>query len=404
MMSTALRKFIKESWDKALTYNSAKSFDLPHPFVPPCVEGQFRTLYYWDTYFTNVGLILDGKKDYALYNTENLMFALNFFGCVPNCVCDDGAKSASQPPLLSLMVKDVYKAFGDERWLDGALVNLEKEYEFWMTNRMTPIGLNQYGCNSTDKEHLLFVYDYCARLRIPLPRDADEEYQINMARNLIAEGESGEDYTPRYAHHNALDYAQIDVNSHLYALEDFLASSYKSRDLKKSKYYENQKKKRVELIEKYCFDPVTKLYYDYDFVKGERSKRLCVACFTPFFHGYAKDTSALPFLYDALKSKGGVVACEDVGEYSYQWGYPFIWAPHQFFAHEALYRNGYLPQAKELRDNYMQLLSNTFNKTGRLWERYDENGAAADLEYPTQPMLGWTAGVYTHFSVLSEKE
>ena len=332
------------------------------------------------------------------------MFALNFFGCVPNCVYDDGAKSCSQPPLLSLMVKDVHKAFGDEKWLDGALINLEKEYEFWMTNRTTPIGLNQYGCNAKDKEHLLHYYDYCSRLRIPLPKDANVEYQLNVARNLIAEAESGEDYTPRYSNHNALDYAQIDVNSHLYALEDFLAHAYQSRNLEKSKFYEKQKNKRLSLIEKYCFDPETKLYYDYDFVKGERSKRLCAACFTPFFHGLAKETSALTYLYDCLKCKGGVVACEDVGVYSYQWGYPFVWAPHQFFAHEALYKNGFKTQAKELRENYMRLLSNTFDKTGRLWERYDENGAAADLEYPTQPMLGWTAGVYTHFYFLSEKE
>ena len=121
-------------------------------------------------------------------------------------------------------------------------------------------------------------------------------------------------------------------------------------------------------------------------------------------HGLAKDCSGLPYLYDALKCKGGVVACEDTGVYSYQWGYPFIWAPHQFFAHEALYKNGFKVQAKELRENYMQLLSDTFDKTGRLWERYDENGAAADLEYPTQPMLGWTAGVYTHFYFISQKE
>ena len=62
-MLTSLRTFIKGSWEKALTHNTAKSFDLPHPFIPPCVDGQFRTLYYWDTYFANVGLILDGKKN-----------------------------------------------------------------------------------------------------------------------------------------------------------------------------------------------------------------------------------------------------------------------------------------------------------------------------------------------------
>jgi alpha,alpha-trehalase len=404
-MSTKLREFIKISWDKALTYNEAKSFDLPHPFVPPCVDGRFRTLYYWDTYFTNVGLILDGKKEYALYNTEDLIFALNFFGCVPNCVWDGGADVCSQPPLLGLMIKDIYKAYGDEKWLDNALAHLEKEYEFWMTKRITPIGLNQYGHNNPPKELILESYKYISTHRLPhLPKDADEEYKINLVLNLYAEGESGEDYTPRYDHHNPLDYSPIDLNSHLYGVEDFLATAYKTRDSKKSEYYENQKNKRLELLNKYCFDEKTKLYYDYDFVKKERSTRICCACFTPFFYGYAKDISALPFLYDALKCKGGLVACEDVGDCSYQWGYPFVWAPHQFFAHEALYNNGYKDIAKELRTNYMNLLSSEFDKSGRLWERYDENGVAPGLEYATVPMLGWTAGVYTHFYYLSKKE
>lgn len=402
-MENALRTFIKNSWDKALTKNEAKSFDLPHPFVPPCVDGRFRTLYYWDTYFTNVGLILDGKQEYALYNTEDLIFALHFFGCVPNCVWDNGAQNCSQPPLLGLMIKDVYKTYQNERWLDEALLALEKEYAFWMKNRITEIGLNQYGCNNPPKESLLSTYRYCSK-RIPLPQDVDDDFKINMAKNLIAEGESGEDYTPRYRAHNPLDYVQIDLNSHLYGVEDFLCSAYKTRNVQKSEYFDQQKKKRLDLLDKYCFDPKTKLYYDYDFVKKERSARLCAACFTPFFYGLAKDFSALPFLYGKLQSKGGVVACEDVGDRSYQWGYPFIWAPHQFFAHEALYKNGYKTIAKELREKYMKLLSESFDKTGRIWERYDENGVAPDLEYPTEPMLGWTAGVYNHFYFLSENE
>jgi hypothetical protein len=50
------------------------------------------------------------------------------------------------------------------------------------------------------------------------------------------------------------------------------------------------------------------------------------------------------------------------------------------------------------------LLSSAFDKTGALWERYDENGPAADLEYPTQKMLGWTAGTYRYFSLQNENE
>ena len=47
--------------------------------------------------------------------------------------------------------------------------------------------------------------------------------------------------------------------------------------------------------------------------------------------------------------------------------------------------------------NDVQNLEKEFAKTGNIWERYDENGIAKDLEYKTQPMLGWTAGVYNYF-------
>ena len=80
--------------------------------------------------------------------------------------------------------------------------------------------------------------------------------------------------------------------------------------------------------------------------------------------------------------------------YSYQWGYPNIWAPHQYFAYVALKNYKFIEDAKYLRNGYLNLLSSVFNKTGALWERYDENGNAVDLEYPTQQMLGWTAGCY----------
>ena len=116
----------------------------------------------------------------------------------------------------------------------------------------------------------------------------------------------------------------------------------------------------------------------------------------PYYYGFARKGAGVAFVYETLKTKGGVAACQDTGDYAYQWGYPYIWAPYQYFAYKALIRYGYTSQAAELRERYMRLLSDTFDKTGTLWERYDENGNAADLEYPTQPMLGWTAGVYNY--------
>ena len=127
-MENSLKEYIKNSWLQAVREKKDGELKLPYPFVPPCLQGDFLVLYYWDTYFTNVGLIADEKTEYAKYNVDNLLYALDCFGCVPNYTRDDGAKWCSQPPLLRLMVEDVYKATKDENWHQTALLMLEKEF------------------------------------------------------------------------------------------------------------------------------------------------------------------------------------------------------------------------------------------------------------------------------------
>ena len=46
-------------------------FGLPKPYSVPTPGCTFRELYYWDTYFTNKGLILTGKVQQAINNLEN---------------------------------------------------------------------------------------------------------------------------------------------------------------------------------------------------------------------------------------------------------------------------------------------------------------------------------------------
>lgn len=396
-MIQELRSYIKNSWDKALNEKKDGELVLPYPFIPPCIEGDFRVLYYWDTYFTNIGLIIDGKKEYAKNNVDDLLFALDHFGCVPNYTRDDGAKFCSQPPFLRLMIEDVYKATNDKEWHQNALLKLEKEYAFWMKERMSPIGLNQYGTNAKLLSDLVEYYGYVSG-RIPLPQDIPDEAKAEKAKNFLAEAESGEDFTPRYRDHNALDYVQIDLNAHLYGVEEYLAHCYENVDEEKSKYYSEKKEERLKLLHRYCYDEKTGQYYDYDFKRKERNDIVCCACFLPYFYGFAQDPKGVKSIYERLKTKGGVVACEDTGDRSYQWGYPNIWAPHQYFAYVALQKYGYGQEAEELRLGYIKLLEKEYDKTGRLWERYDENGIAKGLEYETQPMLGWTAGVYAFFT------
>ena len=399
MMSLKLDEYIKNGWEIARTVSGKGDMQLPFPFIPPSItpDGMHRTLYYWDTYFTNVGLIIDGRVEWARENVDNLIFALNKFGCVPNYTREDGARFCSQPPLLGLMIRDIFAQTKDEKWLDEAVRSLEKEYEFWMTERITPVGLNQYGCNAKNEKDLLEYFDYICT-RIKLRQDISVERKMDIAKNFLAEAESGEDYTPRYQDHNALEYAQIDLNSHLYGVEEFLYEYFLDKDLAKAEFYKTRKETRVKLIEKYCYNPKTGIYCDYNFVKQSVNDIISVACFMPYYYGFAKRSGDLLAVYDALKTKGGVASCQDIGKHGYQWGYPFIWAPHQYFAYNALARYGYAEQSERLRVDYINLLSSVFERTGALWERYDENGQAKDLEYPTQKMLGWTAGVYRYLT------
>ena len=394
-----LDRYIKQGWAFARTTGAEEDLDMPFPYNPPTIDGLFRTLFYWDTYFTNIGLHADGHAEWARENVDDLLFALDHFGCVPNYTRKNGAEFCSQPPLLSLMVKDIYSWFKDDEWLKKAVSGLEKEYKFWMTERITPIGLNQYGCNATDREVLLGYFDYACG-RVSLDKSLPEDQKIWIAKNLVAEAESGQDYNPRYDHHNSLDYVQIDLNSHLYGLEDFLCNYFEGKDKEKHEYYKAQRDKRLELIEKYCYNEKAGVYCDYDFVSKKKNDIICSACFLPYFYGFAKDGgSGAKRVYEELKCKGGIVVCQDTGDTEFQWGYPYIWAPCQFFAFNALNKYGFYNEAEELRLNYINLLSSVFERTGALWERYEEDGEAKDLEYPNQKMLGWTAGVYRYFSM-----
>ena len=389
-----LKGYIKKSWGEAVVSDS--EMKLPFPFVPPCIDGDFRVLYYWDTFFTNIGLIIDGNIELAKNNVEDLFFGLEKFGCVPNYMREDGAKWCSQPPLLTLMVKDIFAATNDKKWLDYAVLYIEKEYSFWMSERIAPIGLNQYGANTENVDDLIEYYNYVSQNRLPLPDLTDKNEKAKKALSFIAEAESGEDFTPRYDDHNASEYVQIDLNSHLYGVEKFLSDHYSDKDEKKKDFYLKASEKRLSLIKKYCYDKDTSLFFDYNFKTKKRSNRICAACVLPFFYGFAQEKSALSKIYERLKTSGGVAACEDTGEYVYQWGYPNIWAPHQYFVYVSLKNYGFDDYLTELLSNYTFLLEKEFERTGKIWERYDKDGVAKALEYETQPMLGWTAGVYNY--------
>lgn len=79
--------FIRENIKKTVRINTQGDdtlIGLPYPYTVPTVSEAFQEMYYWDTYFTNVGLLVSGESELARNNTDNLLYMADKYGFVPN--------------------------------------------------------------------------------------------------------------------------------------------------------------------------------------------------------------------------------------------------------------------------------------------------------------------------------
>ncbi|HYL70584.1 MAG TPA: trehalase family glycosidase, partial [Candidatus Dormibacteraeota bacterium] len=74
---------------------------LPQPFVVP--GGRFREIYYWDSYFTMLGLLESGRRDLTEAMVSDFARLIDSYGRIPN-----GNRNyyltRSQPPFFFAMV------------------------------------------------------------------------------------------------------------------------------------------------------------------------------------------------------------------------------------------------------------------------------------------------------------
>lgn len=83
----------------------------------------------------------------------------------------------------------------------------------------------------------------------------------------------------------------------------------------------------------------------------------------------------------------------------YQRDYPFAWSAATCLAYMGLKRIGLGEDASRIADKYVSTVKNVFEKTGRIWEKYDglTGEVAVTSECETMPMMGRTAAVYRYF-------
>ena len=372
-----------------------KSFGLPFPYTVPTPGNVFDCMFYWDTHFTNVGLIKSGRIQQAIYNTDNIRHMIQRFGYMPN-----GTKQhfleKSQPPVYYRMVWDIYDVTNDAVWLDSHYESIAKEYDYWMTQRLAPNGLNYYGNTkiSTSQE-ADGLYEYW-KTRIPGLDAVSKTQAVNVGSTL---GESGWDCCYRFELQGPY-YNPVDLNTLLYGLETAMARFSRILGKGEESLWDERAAKRKGKMDMWLFSKEKGFYLDWDYQNQRHSPVVSMASLFPLYLGLAHDPDTVMAVLqkDLLLPYGVTCTAKSACNYNMQWEYPNVWAPLQYVAYMACQNAGRLALAEEIAQKYRSLLEHNFAKTGNLWEKYDGNtGEVVNAEYSAPPMMGWTAGVYLAF-------
>jgi len=393
---------------------------LPYPYVVP--GGRFREIYYWDSYFTILGLWQSHRPTLIENMVKNFAYLINRYGFIPN-----GNRTyyltRSQPPFFPLMVEVLAKAKNNPKILVTYLPEMQKEYDFWMKDSKTlthPFS-SERNLVRLDNDVLLHWYwDSSTRPRPEafhqdslLARNSERKPAV-LYKNLRAAAESGWDFSSRWLADGAnlssiitTNIVPVDLNSLLYHYEKTLAKAYKLKgDSDKAAEYDKKAENRKKAIIKYCWDPQLHTFTDYNFKKKKATGVISAACAYPLFFNVAtkeeaKETAKI--IQMALLKEGGIATT--VNETGQQWDKPNGWAPLQWITYKGLMNYGYKSLANEIRRRWMKVNQRVFHQTGKMMEKYnvvDPHVKAGGGEYALQDGFGWTNGVYMQFEATKQ--
>jgi alpha,alpha-trehalase len=382
---------------------------LPSPYVVP--GGRFREMYYWDSYFTMLGLQQSGRDDLVQAMVRNFAYLIDTFGHAPN-----GARtyymSRSQPPFFFEMVAllsthDTGTAFA--RYLP----QLRHEYAFWMAGapRLHRGSAHRRVVRMPDGSLLNRFWD-----DRDTPRDESYREDTELARssgrapaalyrNIRAAAESGWDFSSRWLADGhtlvSIDTTEIvpaDLNSLLFGLESAIRSGCRHAGETLCEHeFARRAAARREAMNRYFWDAHSGAYLDYRWTRRERVARLSAATLYPLFVGAASVVQAAAVATtaarDLFKAGGLATTASDTGQ---QWDSPNGWAPLQWIAISGLRDYGQSRLAESLACRWMQNVMDVYRRSGKLVEKYDVvtlGRSSGGGEYPTQDGFGWTNGV-----------
>jgi alpha,alpha-trehalase len=405
---------IDELWD-ALTRRTPTApaysslLPVPRPYVVP--GGRFREMYYWDSYFTMLGLQESGRHDLMEDMVRDFAYLIDTYGHVPNGV-RTYYLSRSQPPFFFEMV-GLLSSDDPAASFAGFLTQLRREHAFWMQGAQ---GLRA----GTAQRRVVALADGSMLNRYWDDRDSprDEAYRHDtelarasgrkpqqVYRDIRAAAESGWDFGSRWfadAHTRATiittEIVPVDLNSLLFGLEEAIRAACQRRaDEVCAKEFQRRAQQRRAAMDHYLWDPAAGAYLDYHWTERTRVPRISAATLYPLFAMAASreqaDAVAAAIRKELLKEGGIVTTTQATGE---QWDAPNGWAPLQWIAVSGLRQYAQALLAEAIACRWMVSVNRVYGETGKLVEKYDvmsTGRSGGGGEYPLQDGFGWTNGV-----------
>jgi len=367
-------------------------------------------MYYWDSYFTMVGLQSSGRDALVADMVENFAGLIDRYGHIPN-----GTRSyylsRSQPPFFAAMV-ELQAAHDGMAALVRRLPQLEREYDFWMegADKLAPGTAHRRVVRLVDGTVLNRYWDDRATPR-------DESWQedretagksgrpaADVYRDLRAAAESGWDFSSRWladgktlATIRTTAILPVDLNSLLYRLELTIARGCaQAKRVDCDNRMRNRAQTRQTAMRRLMWDEQRQAFVDYDWPNRRRIERLTAATAYPLFADVADEQQshrvATTIRHTLMNPHGLATTTQDTGQ---QWDAPNGWAPLQWIAIDGLRRHGEERLARDIASAWVAENARVYCETGKLVGKYDvrDAGAGAGGEYPVQDGFGWTNAV-----------
>lgn len=369
---------------RTATPSNSTLIALPHPYVVPSNGNDrfaFEEQYYWDSYFTILGI--DDEK-LVTGMLDNLIFMFNQFGLIPN-----GNRyyftSRSQPPVLTSMILHIYEKYGkSKKWLESKIAVAKKEYQqVWMSD-------------SHPRHHMVY-------------KGLSRYYDINHLHDL-AEAASGWDMTPRFKR-QCLDYLPIDLNCLLYKYEkDFEHVADLLGKQSEARIWAYAAKERQTAVSELMWHKRKVFFFDYNYLDQNQSNVWSLAAYFALWSGLATDHQAEKLVKNLsrFERKGGLTTTNGLfmytelfGSTKTQWAYPNCWAPLQYIVVEGLEKYGYIQEAERIASTWLKTCNTWYRRHGEFLEKYNAVNPSikpAQGLYPTQTGFGWTNGVFAYLA------